>query len=171
MTFLFGLAIIVVCALFHELGHYLVARLFGVPVITLSLGLGPRIWKKKIGGTFYALSILPIGAYVLPLGSKHGTAEKDKKDRPKRSLLRFFMPPAADELAYAEELAKAGVPGVADRSPWVRTVLFAAGPLVNVLLSYLCIFWLVFYVAPRQPNSLGLRTAAIVSDPLQHKQG
>ena len=36
---------------FHELGHFLFARLFGVRVEVFSIGFGPKIFKKKFGET------------------------------------------------------------------------------------------------------------------------
>ena len=52
--------------LFHELGHFLVARWVRMPVARFSIGLGPRLWGIKRGGTEYRLSWIPIGGYVLP---------------------------------------------------------------------------------------------------------
>ncbi len=49
---------------FHELGHFIVARLFGVGVQTFSLGFGPKVWKKTVGITQYCLSAIPLGGYV-----------------------------------------------------------------------------------------------------------
>jgi regulator of sigma E protease len=49
---------------FHELGHFLVARFFGVGVEKFSLGFGPRLIGKKIGITDYRLSAIPLGGYV-----------------------------------------------------------------------------------------------------------
>lgn len=34
---------------FHELGHYLVARLCGVKVLTFSFGFGPKLFSKRLG--------------------------------------------------------------------------------------------------------------------------
>ena len=48
---------------FHELGHFLVARLFGVGVEKFSLGFGPRIFGKTIGRTDYRVSVVPLGGY------------------------------------------------------------------------------------------------------------
>jgi regulator of sigma E protease len=53
---------------FHELGHFLVARLFGVGVEKFSLGFGPRLIGKKIGITDYRLSAIPLGGYVKMIG-------------------------------------------------------------------------------------------------------
>lgn len=53
---------------FHELGHFLFARLFKVRVETFSLGFGPKIFKWKGKETEYALSIIPLGGYVKMFG-------------------------------------------------------------------------------------------------------
>lgn len=48
----------------HELGHFLVAKKFGVKVEEFGIGLPPRIFGKKIGETVYSLNLLPFGAFV-----------------------------------------------------------------------------------------------------------
>lgn len=49
---------------FHELGHFLVARFFGVRVEVFSVGFGKKILTKTHNGTEYALSLIPLGGYV-----------------------------------------------------------------------------------------------------------
>ena len=49
---------------FHELGHFIFAKIFKVQVNEFSLGMGPAIFKKKKGETQYSLRLLPIGGYV-----------------------------------------------------------------------------------------------------------
>ncbi len=49
---------------FHELGHFLAARLFGVRVDVFSIGFGKRIFTKKIGDTEWSISAIPLGRYV-----------------------------------------------------------------------------------------------------------
>ncbi|MCX5922266.1 MAG: M50 family metallopeptidase [Candidatus Dependentiae bacterium] len=56
---------------FHELGHFLFAKMFGMRVQSFSIGFGPRLIHKKIGGTDFALSAIPLGGYV-DLGSPEG---------------------------------------------------------------------------------------------------
>ena len=48
----------------HELGHFLVARKFGVKVEEFGVGLPPRLLGKKVGETIYSLNLLPFGAFV-----------------------------------------------------------------------------------------------------------
>lgn len=49
---------------FHELGHFLFAKLFKIRVPSFSLGFGPRLISKKIGETDFCLSAIPFGGYV-----------------------------------------------------------------------------------------------------------
>jgi regulator of sigma E protease len=60
-----GLGVLIV---FHEFGHFLLAKLCGVGVLTFSVGFGPKIWVKKKGETEYALSAFPLGGYVKMIG-------------------------------------------------------------------------------------------------------
>ena len=60
-----GLGILIV---FHEFGHFLLAKLSRVGVLTFSVGFGPKLWKKKKGETEYALSAFPLGGYVKMVG-------------------------------------------------------------------------------------------------------
>ena len=53
---LFSLIII-----FHELGHFTLAKINKIRVDEFSLGLGPTLIGKKIGGTFFCLKLLPFG--------------------------------------------------------------------------------------------------------------
>jgi len=49
---------------FHECGHFLFGKLFGVRIPNFSIGFGPQIIKKKIGSTTFSISLIPIGGYV-----------------------------------------------------------------------------------------------------------
>ncbi len=52
----------------HELGHFVLAKLFGVGVLKFSLGFGPKILGKKVGRTEYVISAFPLGGYVKMVG-------------------------------------------------------------------------------------------------------
>jgi regulator of sigma E protease len=60
-----GLGVLIV---FHEFGHFLLAKLSGVGVLTFSVGFGPKLWVRKKGETEYALSAFPLGGYVKMIG-------------------------------------------------------------------------------------------------------
>lgn len=59
----------------HELGHFTLAKLFGVKVEEFGIGYPPRIIGKKIGETIYSLNLIPLGGFVRILGE-----EKNKDD-------------------------------------------------------------------------------------------
>jgi regulator of sigma E protease len=60
--------------LFHEFGHYLAAKAFGITVEVFSVGFGPRLWGFTTRGTEYRLSWVPLGGYVKLRGE---TASED----------------------------------------------------------------------------------------------
>ena len=63
--------------LFHEFGHYLMARKSGVCVLEFSLGMGPRIVSFVRGGTRYSLKALPIGGSCMMLGEDEADVPED----------------------------------------------------------------------------------------------
>lgn len=102
---------------FHELGHFSVARAFGMGVSTFSLGFGPKLFSFRSGKTEYALSLVPLGGYVALVG------ENDEADIP--------------EGFSAEE-------SFALRPAWQRLLVVLAGPFANILLAWLVCWALAF---------------------------
>lgn len=49
---------------FHELGHFLASKMFGIRVQSFSIGFGPRLISKQLGSTEFSLSAIPLGGYV-----------------------------------------------------------------------------------------------------------
>jgi regulator of sigma E protease len=107
LAFIVTLGVLVV---FHELGHYLVARLAGVKVLRFSVGFGRVVWSRRFGpdGTEWALSAIPLGGYVKMVDEREG------------------------EVAPAD-LARA----FNRQSVWRRIAIVAAGPIANLLLAVL----------------------------------
>ena len=68
MNILIAILVLGFLILFHELGHFLFARLFGVKVEVFSIGFGPKIFSFRIGETEYAISAIPFGGYVKMAG-------------------------------------------------------------------------------------------------------
>ena len=66
VNFIIVLSVLVV---FHELGHYVAARYFGVTVESFSIGFGPRILGIRKNGTDFKVCLLPLGGYVKMAGS------------------------------------------------------------------------------------------------------
>ena len=61
MRILYGLLCLMFLVFFHELGHFIAAKLFGVKVEAFSIGFGPRLFHKKIRDTDYRISLVPLG--------------------------------------------------------------------------------------------------------------
>lgn len=70
MKWLYGLLCLFFLIVFHEFGHFLAAKLFGVKVESFSVGFGPILIHKKIHGTDYRLSLFPLGGYCGMKGEK-----------------------------------------------------------------------------------------------------
>lgn len=101
---------------FHEFGHFLVARLFGVGVEKFSLGFGPRLIGKKVGITDYRISAIPLGGYVKMVGE-----EPDAEIAPEDIPISFTH----------KHVAK-------------RMLIVAAGPVFNILLAVIIFFGIFF---------------------------
>jgi regulator of sigma E protease len=100
--FLFVLGVLIFV---HELGHFLVARWYGVKVLAFSLGFGPKLFKVTRGDTEYCISAIPLGGYVKLAGE---TAE----DKPSGDPTEFLS-----------------------KSKWVRFQVYLAGPVMNIALA------------------------------------
>ncbi|TSC74884.1 MAG: hypothetical protein G01um101430_701 [Parcubacteria group bacterium Gr01-1014_30] len=61
---------LILLIILHELGHFLVAKKFGVKVEEFGVFLPPRLFDKKIGETIYSLNLIPLGAFVRVLGEE-----------------------------------------------------------------------------------------------------
>ena len=89
IIFIFTLLILVVI---HELGHFLMAKRFGIKVEEFGFGIPPKIWGKKIGETLYSLNALPIGGFVRLLGEDEVGGTTNSRDfRAKSVSLRIIV--------------------------------------------------------------------------------
>ncbi len=82
----------------HELGHFAVAKYFGVRVETFSLGFGKKILSYKRGDTTYCLSLIPLGGYVKMFGDDP-TADVPSEERKYAFLHKPVMQRVAVVLA------------------------------------------------------------------------
>lgn len=64
MNIIIALLLLGVIILIHELGHFLAARFFKMPVAEFSIGMGPELYSYYTGKTTYSIRIIPIGGYV-----------------------------------------------------------------------------------------------------------
>lgn len=109
MGLLISLLVLSFLIFFHELGHFLFARLFGVKVERFSIGFGKVVLSKTVGGTEYALSAVPLGGYVKMKGQDDADPTKISHDPDS-----YNMKPA-----------------------WQRILILLGGPLFNFLLAFI----------------------------------
>ncbi|HSG28717.1 MAG TPA: RIP metalloprotease RseP, partial [Candidatus Krumholzibacterium sp.] len=134
-AFLFVLSVVI---LIHELGHFLVAKLNGIYVITFSMGFGPKIVKFKWGETEYAISALPFGGYVKFAGED---AEEEGKEDEGAEEPALNVP---EERLYR------------NKNPWQRMSVVLAGPFMNALLALLLYIFSIWSqgIFVRDPDSV-----------------
>ncbi len=136
VPFLFVLTIVV---FFHELGHFLVARLCGIKVLTFSIGFGPEI----VGfydryGTRWKISAVPLGGYVKFFGDENAASVPDHE---------------AGAAMTEEEKAVSFI----HKPVGPRAAVVAAGPIANFILA-IVIFATVFTIFGRQITSARVDT-------------
>ncbi|MDO5806832.1 MAG: RIP metalloprotease RseP [Lachnospiraceae bacterium] len=68
MSIVIALLVFSVIILFHEFGHFLLAKLNKITVVEFSLGMGPRLLSFEAGGTRYSWKLLPFGGSCMMLG-------------------------------------------------------------------------------------------------------
>ena len=104
-SFLVALGVLIT---FHELGHYLVARLAGVRVLRFSIGFGRAIWMRRFGSdqTEWVIAAVPLGGYVKMLDEREGEVSSGERHR-----------------AFNTQ------------SVWRRFAIVIAGPLANFMLA------------------------------------
>src|SRR5215467_8661604 len=113
VAFLVALGVLIV---FHELGHFAVARAFGVRVLRFSIGFGKALWTFRRGPdrTEWVIAALPLGGYVKMLDEHEG--------------------PVAPEEAHR---------AFNRQTVWRRIAIVAAGPVANFLLA-IALYWMLF---------------------------
>ncbi len=107
----------------HELGHFLFAKWAGVRVERFSIGFGPMIFKKTVGETEYAISLLPLGGYVKLLGQEDLPADISEQVR-------------HDPRSYLAV------------SRWWQALILLAGVLFNLASSYIILLGLAWHGMP-----------------------
>ena len=116
ITLLAFVVAIVLLVLFHEYGHYWVARRCGVKILVFSLGFGNVIYRKRFANsdTEWVISSIPLGGYVKMLDEREGEVLPEELDQ------AFNRKPVLQRMA-----------------------IVVAGPLANFMLAIL-LYWVLF---------------------------
>lgn len=115
LTILLSILALGVLICIHELGHFAMAKAFGVYVNEFAIGMGPKIFSKKKGETTYSLRAIPIGGYVAMYGE--GMEEEE-----------------GQEISIPKERSLLGI------KKWKRAIIMVAGIVMNFVLGYLFFF-------------------------------
>jgi len=102
---------------FHELGHFLIARIVGVKVEVFSVGFGKKLLCKKFGETNWCLSAIPLGGYVQMKG-------QDDSDPTIKNY---------DKDSYMT------------KTPLQKIAILLGGPGFNILFAFLIYLFVAFY--------------------------
>lgn len=72
MSIIISILLLGLIILVHELGHFLAARFFKIPVSEFAIGMGPELYSYYTGRTLYSLRIIPMGGFVNIEGMEEG---------------------------------------------------------------------------------------------------
>lgn len=123
---------------FHELGHYSIARMFGMKVERFSIGFGRPIWKRTAkSGTTWAISNIPLGGYVKFAGDAGAASNPDTEELDK---IRAEQGDVSDIFHF--------------RPVWQRSLVVLAGPIANFILAAVLFGIAALWVGTRHPEAL-----------------
>jgi len=145
------IVVVGVMVFFHEAGHLVAAKLAGIRVLRFSLGFGKVLFGFKWGGTDYVVSLIPLGGYVKMAGSEEldpGPAAESETPAVPDGEAPKALSPSVRTGAPDEFLSK---------PPWVRMLVYAAGPLMNFVLAALLFAFVakVGFTVQTSPNRVG----------------
>ncbi len=125
ITIIAFLFIIAFSVTIHELGHFLLAKIFRIPVEKFSIGFGPPLIKRKIGETDFRIAYFPVGGYVKMAGEDEGEMPLLKR----REI--------TDETSINEEYNL----GFYDVPIWHRVLVVLSGPVSNLISAIVVLFF------------------------------
>ena len=130
----------------HELGHYWVARLFGVGAETFSIGFGREIagWTDR-RGTRWKIGWLPLGGYVRFVGDENVAS----------------APPSDERKLSGEQRARS----FHHKPVWQRFLIVLAGPMANFLMAI--IIFAAFFAMIGIPRSHNIVEGVNVGSPAE----
>ncbi len=135
ITILVFIVILSVLVLIHELGHFLVAKKFGIKVEEFGFGFPPRVFGKKIGETLYSINLLPIGGFVKLFGEDEAGSGRIK--------------PVASSKQPVADLERAFFA----RPIWQRALVVVAGVVMNFLLAVILVTSLITFEGIPTPGN------------------
>jgi regulator of sigma E protease len=149
MMIIYAIIALGVLIFVHEMGHFIIAKLFNVKIEKFSLGFGPKLFGKQIGETEYLLSAFPLGGYVKMLG-EGGFIEGSEAHHQPEPGESETKPAAAHE--YTEEEKQRSF---AHKPPLARIAIVMAGPVFNLIFAWLAFIILSMLGVPNITTKIG----------------
>jgi regulator of sigma E protease len=150
----------------HEFGHFVVAKWTGMRVERFFLFFPPKLVSVKRGETEYGIGMIPLGGFVKITGMNPEELEPDEsadagRDTPEGLLERVES--AGQNESQVEPLSPEVLKRAYYNQPvWKRVVVIAAGPVMNIVIAFVILFFLAFSL--NQITGPGLRIADVTSD-------
>ena len=157
MTIIYAIIALGVLIFVHELGHFLVAKLFGVKVEKFSLGFGPKLFSKQIGETEYLLSAFPLGGYVKMFGESGFIEGGETHHQATPESPPDLSDEASGELVEAprELTAEEKKRSFFHKPPLVRIAIVMAGPAFNLAFAWVAFIVLCMLGVPTVTAKIG----------------
>lgn len=135
LLFIVSLALLIIV---HELGHFSMAKAFGVYCFEFSIGFGPKLFRKKrkTGETFFAIRAIPLGGYVSMYGEGDASEIEEGLNIP----------------------VTRSIEGV---KKWKKAIILSAGIILNFVLAYV-LFFISYSCVPW--NKMDLNTLRSLKD-------
>lgn len=163
---------------FHEFGHFIVAKLSGIYVKTFSVGFGPKLLKFRWGETQYALSAIPMGGYVKMAGDSVSEERRAAADAATQPTAEDAEVEPQEDVGVArggEELLYSGAGDVPDsqipehryfrnKPLLTRLAVVTAGPIANFILAVVVLTGVLYHEGMRVPPTTTLAELETDSD-------
>ena len=137
MAIIYFILILGITVFIHELGHFLMAKKFGVYVYEFSIGMGPRLFKfkRKNDETEYSIRLFPIGGYVQMAGEEVEVDEdvpEDKRLQSKPAFQRFIIMVAGVTMNFILAIVILFIVGLCSNSISTDTLYIADSTVDNL---------------------------------------
>lgn len=131
----------------HELGHFMTAKWFKMPVKEFALGMGPKLISKKFGETVYSIRAFPLGGFVNISGMEEQEIEKDAIIVETEEERNKILEENDDAIVYTQveiyEINYDNENGFFTKSPLQRFIVLIAGVVMNFLSAFIVLFFVV----------------------------
>jgi len=114
MGFLVSILVLSGLIFFHELGHYIAARMMGVYVEVFSIGFGKKLFSFRKWDTEWAIAAIPLGGYVRMKGQDDSNPSKKSYDDDSYNV----------------------------KTPTQKIFILLAGPVFNFIIAFVLYFFI-----------------------------